>query len=82
MVIPGPLHSNVWGKQREKQLAANPETAKTALAAAENMAKILWQALDGSGANLWSLIGLPPGRWESSKRENRNGKGNPHRHAR
>jgi pyrroloquinoline-quinone synthase len=40
-------HSNVWRKQLEKRLAANPEAAQAALDAAENAAKLLWQALDG-----------------------------------
>jgi pyrroloquinoline-quinone synthase len=40
-------HSNVWRKQLAKRLAANPEAAQTALNAAENTAKLLWQALDG-----------------------------------
>jgi pyrroloquinoline-quinone synthase len=40
-------HSNVWRKQLEKRLAANPEAALAALDAAENTAKLLWQALDG-----------------------------------
>ena len=40
-------HSNVWRKQLEKRLAANPEAAQAALDAAEETAKMLWQALDG-----------------------------------
>jgi len=40
-------HSNVWRKQLENRIAANPETAQAALEAAENAAKMLWQALDG-----------------------------------
>jgi pyrroloquinoline-quinone synthase len=40
-------HSNVWRKQLEKRVAANPETAEGALSAAEYTAKMLWQALDG-----------------------------------
>jgi pyrroloquinoline-quinone synthase len=40
-------HSNVWRNQLEKQLKANPDAAQPALDAAENAAKILWQALDG-----------------------------------
>jgi pyrroloquinoline-quinone synthase len=40
-------HSNVWRKQLENRIAANPETAQAALDAAENTAKMLWQALDG-----------------------------------
>jgi pyrroloquinoline-quinone synthase len=40
-------HSNVWRKQLEKRIAQNPETAQAALDAAENTARLLWQALDG-----------------------------------
>jgi pyrroloquinoline-quinone synthase len=40
-------HSNVWRKQLENRIEANPEAAETALDAAENTAKLLWQALDG-----------------------------------
>jgi pyrroloquinoline-quinone synthase len=40
-------HSNVWRKQLEKRLEANPEAAQAALDAAENTARLLWQALDG-----------------------------------
>jgi pyrroloquinoline-quinone synthase len=40
-------HSNVWRKQLENRIAANPETAQAALDAAENTAKMLWRALDG-----------------------------------
>jgi pyrroloquinoline-quinone synthase len=40
-------HSQVWRKQLEKRVNANPETAEKALAAAENAAKALWTALDG-----------------------------------
>ena len=40
-------HSNVWRKQLEKRIAANPETAQAALDAAESAAKMLWRALDG-----------------------------------
>jgi pyrroloquinoline-quinone synthase len=40
-------HSNVWYKQLENRLAANPEAAQAALNAAEDAAKMLWQALDG-----------------------------------
>ena len=40
-------HSNVWRKQLEQCLEANPEAAQAALDAAENTAKLLWQALDG-----------------------------------
>jgi pyrroloquinoline-quinone synthase len=40
-------HSNVWRKQLEKRIEANPETADAALDAAENSARMLWKALDG-----------------------------------
>jgi pyrroloquinoline-quinone synthase len=40
-------HSNVWRKQLAQRLAANPEAAQAALDAAEQTAKLLWQALDG-----------------------------------
>lgn len=40
-------HSQVWRKQLEKRIAAHPETADAALDAAENAARMLWQALDG-----------------------------------
>jgi len=41
------FHSNVWHKQLEKRIAANPETAQAALDAAEKTAQLLWKALDG-----------------------------------
>jgi pyrroloquinoline-quinone synthase len=40
-------HSNVWRTQLEKRIAAHPEAAEGALDAAENAARMLWQALDG-----------------------------------
>ena len=40
-------HSNVWRSQLEKRLATHPEAAQAALDAAEQTAKLLWQALDG-----------------------------------
>ncbi len=40
-------HAQVWRKQLEKRVSANPETAEKALAAAESAAKALWTALDG-----------------------------------
>jgi pyrroloquinoline-quinone synthase len=40
-------HSNVWRKQLENRIAANPVAAEAALDAAENTARVLWQALDG-----------------------------------
>ncbi len=41
------LHSNVWHKQLEKRIKENPDAAEAALTAAENAARMLWQALDG-----------------------------------
>ena len=41
------FHSNVWRKQLEQRVEANPDAAQGALDAAENAAKLLWQALDG-----------------------------------
>jgi pyrroloquinoline-quinone synthase len=40
-------HSQVWRKQLEKRIYANPEIAEKALGAAENTAKALWTVLDG-----------------------------------
>jgi pyrroloquinoline-quinone synthase len=40
-------HAQVWRKQLEKRVKANPETAEKALAAAERAAKALWTVLDG-----------------------------------
>jgi len=40
-------HSRVWRSQLEKQVAADPKAADAALEAAENAARMLWQALDG-----------------------------------
>ncbi|MFZ2085976.1 MAG: iron-containing redox enzyme family protein, partial [Candidatus Sulfotelmatobacter sp.] len=40
-------HANVWREQLEKRIVAKPETANAALDAAENAARMLWQALDG-----------------------------------
>lgn len=40
-------HSQIWHKQLENRVIANPETAEKALAAAESAAKALWNALDG-----------------------------------
>jgi pyrroloquinoline-quinone synthase len=40
-------HSRVWRNQLESRLTANPETAESALDAAESAAKMLWRALDG-----------------------------------
>ncbi|HEV2397837.1 MAG TPA: iron-containing redox enzyme family protein [Candidatus Sulfotelmatobacter sp.] len=43
-------HSRVWRKQIEKRIEAHPEAADAALNAAENTARMLWQALDGIDA--------------------------------
>jgi len=40
-------HAQVWRKQLEKRVEANPETAEKALVAAESAAKALWTVLDG-----------------------------------
>lgn len=48
-------HSNVWRTQLEKRLEADPETAQAALDAAENTAKLLWQALDGIETARWAF---------------------------
>jgi pyrroloquinoline-quinone synthase len=40
-------HSNVWREQLVTRVAANPQTADQALAAAEAAARALWAALDG-----------------------------------
>jgi pyrroloquinoline-quinone synthase len=40
-------HSNVWREQLEKRIAADPDKAEAALDAAEDAARMLWQALDG-----------------------------------
>lgn len=47
-------HSNVWHTQLEKRVTTNPETVQAALDAAENTAKVLWQALDGIEATRMS----------------------------
>lgn len=43
-------HAHVWRGLLEKQFAAHPEGAEAALDAAENAARMLWQALDGIDA--------------------------------
>jgi len=43
-------HSQVWRNQLEKRIAAHPDAADAALDAAENAARLLWQALDGIDA--------------------------------
>jgi pyrroloquinoline-quinone synthase len=40
-------HSKVWRGQLENRIAEDPEAAQGALDAAQNTAKLLWQALDG-----------------------------------
>lgn len=40
-------HSRIWRTQLEKRIQENPEADEKALAAAENAAKALWNALDG-----------------------------------
>lgn len=40
-------HSQVWKQQLNREIAAHPETAPKALAAAEAAAKALWTALNG-----------------------------------
>ncbi len=49
-------HSQVWRKQLEKRVTANPETAEKALAAAEAAAKALWTALDGIEARRQTAV--------------------------
>ena len=44
------VHSQVWRKQLEKRIKANPPAAEKALAAAEGAAKALWKVLDGMEA--------------------------------
>jgi len=48
-------HSNVWHNQLEKRIAAHPEAADAALDAAENTARLLWQALDGIDARRMAM---------------------------
>jgi pyrroloquinoline-quinone synthase len=48
-------HSQVWRKLLEKTIAAKPEAAEPALAAAEGAAKALWTALDGIEARRMAL---------------------------
>jgi pyrroloquinoline-quinone synthase len=49
-------HSNVWRKQLESRIAANPEAAQGALDAAEDAARMLWQALDGIEATRMTYV--------------------------
>ncbi len=43
-------HSQVWKKQLERGIEAHAENADAALDAAENAARMLWEALDGIDA--------------------------------
>jgi hypothetical protein len=40
-------HAQVWRKQLEKRIQANPKAAEKALVSAETTAKALWNVLDG-----------------------------------
>ncbi len=40
-------HSRIWRQQLARRLEQNPQAAESALTAAENAAKALWNALDG-----------------------------------
>jgi len=48
-------HAKVWRGLLEKRLAEHPEAADAALDAAENAARMLWQALDGIDARHTAL---------------------------
>jgi pyrroloquinoline-quinone synthase len=48
-------HSNVWRNHLEARIVAHPEAADAALDAAENAARMLWQALDGIEARRSAL---------------------------
>jgi pyrroloquinoline-quinone synthase len=48
-------HARVWRTQLEKRIAEDPETAGSALDAAEQAARMLWQALDGIEARRTAL---------------------------
>jgi pyrroloquinoline-quinone synthase len=43
-------HANVWRNQLQKRIETHPQNAEAALDAAENAARLLWQALDGIAA--------------------------------
>jgi pyrroloquinoline-quinone synthase len=49
-------HSNVWRQQLAKRVESHPEMAEKALAAGENAAKALWQALDGIEARRMAKV--------------------------
>lgn len=59
-------HSQIWRQQLARRLEQNPQAAEPALAAAENAAKTLWNALDGIEARRIA------GRSENQELENRN----------
>ena len=48
-------HARVWRSLLEKRLKEHPESADAALDAAENAARLLWQALDGIDARRSAL---------------------------
>jgi pyrroloquinoline-quinone synthase len=48
-------HALVWRGLLEERIAAHPEAADAALNAAENAARMLWQALDGIDARRISM---------------------------
>jgi len=48
-------HARVWRGLLEKRIAAHPEAADAALDAAENAARMLWQALDGINSRRHAL---------------------------
>lgn len=43
-------HSKIWRRQLEQRIALHPELSNAALDAAENTARMLWEALDGIDA--------------------------------
>ena len=49
-------HSRVWRTQLQKRVEANPETADAVLDAAENAARMLWNALDGIEARRMAIV--------------------------
>jgi pyrroloquinoline-quinone synthase len=52
------FHSQVWRKQLEKRIKANPHAAEKALLAAEGAAKALWKALDGIEARRQAAVAV------------------------
>lgn len=48
-------HSRVWRTQLEKRITATPQAAEASLDAAENAARLLWQALDGIEARRMAM---------------------------